>query len=125
MKKLFIADDNEDLLELMYTVFHRDYIVSCCSNAENVTQQINEFEPDLVIIDNFFGDIDAATIIEKLKRKDSLFSIPFLLFSAHPSIRKIAAKLGADGYIQKPFTIKDIKSYVQEVILKISSDVHS
>jgi DNA-binding response OmpR family regulator len=125
MKKIFIADDNQDLLELMHTIFHRDYLVSCCSNAENVFLKIHEFEPDLVILDNFLGDINAETLIEKLKKKDSLFSIPFLLFSAHPSIKKIAAKLGADGYIEKPFTVKDVKSYVNAIIQGFASDVHS
>ena len=67
----------KDLLELMHTIFHRDYDVTCCSNAENVFQEISEFEPDLVIIDNFLGDINADTVIEKLRKKDGLFSIPF------------------------------------------------
>lgn len=125
MKKLFIADDNEDLLELMRTIFHREYVVCCCSQSENVFQEINEFEPDLIIIDNFLGDITAETFMGKLKKKGCSSSIPFLLFSAHPSIREIADKLGADGYIEKPFTVNDVRSYVREIIQKVATDVHS
>ncbi len=121
MKKLFIADDNEDLLGLMQSVFSKDYTVYCTAHTDNIFEEISKFEPDLIIIDNCFGDTSSEIILEKLKKKDSSFSIPFVLFSANPSIKEIAHKLGANGYIEKPFSMKDLKAYVNEIIQKQSN----
>ncbi len=120
MKKLFIADDNKDLLGLMQSVFSKDYNVYCTANTDNIFEEISKFEPDLIIIDNCFGDTSSEIILERLKKKDSCFSIPFVLFSASPSIKEIAQKLGADGYIEKPFSMKDVRAYVHEIIQKIN-----
>ncbi len=120
MKRLFIADDNKDLLGLMHTFLSRNYNVYCSAGSENIFKEIAGFNPHLIIIDNSLGNTSAETIIENIRKKDGTFSTPFLLFSAHPSIREIAAKIGADGYIEKPFVVKDARAYIDKIIQKTS-----
>ena len=78
-----------------------------------ITCAIAEFRPDLILMDNFLGTTNAGEVMRHLSGKGS-FSIPVILFSASPNIEETATRLGLQGYLQKPSSIKEIRDYIAE-----------
>jgi DNA-binding NtrC family response regulator len=114
MKRIFVIDDNEDFLDIIQLVLQDNYIVTCKQDPENFEEALKEFKPDLLIIDHFIGHILAENVLNNLKDNMPGFHIPFILFSAASDIKEKAEKIGAAGYIEKPFNIADIKNYIAD-----------
>lgn len=114
MKRIFILDDNEDFLDIMQLILKNSYIVECNKNPHNVQRALSEFKPDLLIIDHFIGHVLAENVLNNLKESIPGFHIPFILFSAASDIKEKAEKIGAAGYIEKPFSIDDIRNCIAD-----------
>jgi DNA-binding NtrC family response regulator len=114
MKKIFILDDNEDFLDIIQLVLQDNYIVTCKQNPQEIEAALVAFKPDLLIIDHFIGHILAENVLNNLKQSMPGFNIPFILFSAASDIKEKAERLGAAGYIEKPFSIDHIRNYIAE-----------
>ena len=121
MKRIFILDDNEDFLDIMQLILKNSYIVECNKNPHNVQRALSEFKPDLLIIDHFIGHVLAENVLNNLKESIPGFHIPFILFSAASDIKEKAEKIGAAGYIEKPFSIADIKNYIADFFNEIDN----
>ena len=68
MSKLLIVDDSAALLEAMKYILERNgYTVKTLNNASNIYKEIDEFQPDLLILDIFLGDEDCKEICKKLR----------------------------------------------------------
>lgn len=116
-KKVFILDDNEELLEIMQHLLGREYIVHCSAETDNIVEEIANFNPDLLLLDHTVGHMNSADIMAKLK-SGKTFTAPVVLFSAHPMLSDMATLVGADGYIDKPSDIAHIRKYISSVINK-------
>ena len=120
MKKIFILDDNEELLEIMQRLLSQDYLVQCSTDTENIIQQITDFNPHLLLLDHSIGEVNSGDILGRLKL-NTPFKAPVILFSAHPLLADVATLLGADGYIDKPSDINHIRNYIKDVLRKKES----
>lgn len=116
MKKIFILDDNEELLDIMKRILQKEYVVYLKSDSENILREIASFQPDVILLDHYIGNENSGTIIEGLKNSDPSFSTPIILFSAHPQLKQTALTTGAIGYIEKPSEISYIRSYIKRVL---------
>ena len=114
MKRIFILDDNEDFLDIMQLVLQHSYVVTCKQDPNDIEEALVAFKPDLLIIDHFIGHMLAENILNKLKESIPGFNIPFILFSAASDIQEKADRIGAAGYIEKPFSIDHIRSYIAD-----------
>ncbi len=113
MKKIYLLDDNIELLEITELILGKDFIVKSNSSITGITEQLQEFNPDLIIIDHFIGDSNSEEILKTIHNAIPGFRIPFILFSASHNIEEKAAELGAIGYIEKPSSINHIRSYIK------------
>lgn len=120
MKKIFILDDNEELLDIMERIFRKDYIINFKSDSENIVEEINDFDPDVILLDHYIGNINSTNIIMELKKCRKDFSTPIVLFSAHPQLKETAMQTGAVGFIEKPSDITYIRNYIKQVLEKAS-----
>lgn len=112
MKKIFLLDDNVELIEITEMVLGKEYIVQSSTTADNIADELRMFNPDLIMIDHFIGDSNSEAIVSSIKTAIPGFSIPFILFSASYDIETKAENLGAVGFIEKPASINYIKEYI-------------
>lgn len=118
MKRVFVLDDNLELLDIMERILKPDYIVYLKPNTENVMDDLRSFKPDLIILDHSIGDINSTKLMGELKSLDPLIKAPVILFSAHIKLPQLATDLGADGYIEKPSPISYIREYIKNAFDK-------
>lgn len=85
MKKIYIIDDDRDIVESMSMVLEANgYEVTAQYNDENVTLNVSQYNPDLIILDVMFPENGSAgfEIARDLKRDSNLTNIPIIMLSA-------------------------------------------
>lgn len=118
MKKIFHLDDNAELVEITEIILGKDYEFRSRSVVEGIAGELRHFNPDLILIDHFIGDINSEELLKDIHTSIPGFAIPFILYSASYDIEEKAKKLGAAGYIEKPASIKYIKEYIDDFFKK-------
>ncbi len=113
MKKILVVDDELDILYVVRVVLEKQgYILSGLSEAKQILPTIDDFKPDMVLLDLRMPELDYVTICNKIK---NLPQPPILvLFSATNDLGKYLEVCEADGILAKPFDIN-------EMCLKIES----
>lgn len=113
-KKIFILDDEEEILELLERILGNQYVVFTKSTTENLEQDLLGFRPDVIMIDHFMGDITSKDILKKALVL--LENVPVILHSAHEDIERLSRETNVAGYIRKPSGIREIREKVAEVL---------
>ena len=119
-KLITIVDDEEDILEALSVFLKKNgYDVNTYTNATDFFKQLKKKTPDLFILDLMLPDMDGYDICKKLKNDPSYASIPVIMLSAksEESDKIIGLELGADDYVTKPFSQKELLARIK-VILK-------
>ena len=114
-KKVFIFDDNLEILELCTEILNDiGFEVRTSPTTNNIKEQVKEFSPNLIFMDNWLPDISGIEATRLIKADEDLKSIPVIYFSANSNISELAAEAGADDFIAKPFDI----NHFEEIVLK-------
>jgi len=85
MKKIYIIDDDRDIVESMSMVLKANgYEVSAQYNDENVVENVLKYNPDLIILDVMFPENNSVgfEIAREIKGNDKLTNIPIIMLSA-------------------------------------------
>lgn len=117
-KKILVVDDEEDLCEILrFNLESEGYIVSTANSAEEALKlNINEY--DLILLDVMMGDISGFKMAKILKEDPKTASIPIIFTTAKDTENdKITGlTIGADDYISKPFSLREVCLRVNAVI---------
>ncbi len=115
MKKVFIFDDNSDILELC-TIILEDagYEIKTSATSNDIISQVNAYIPDLIFMDNWLPDVGGIDATRALKNDAALKHIPVIYFSANNDVKSLAEQAGADGYLSKPFDIMELEDIVNK-----------
>ena len=115
-KKVFIFDDNIEILELCTEILEDLGLeVKTSPTTNSVEEQVSNYMPDLIFMDNWLPDISGIEATKLIKANETLKHIPVIYFSANSNISALASEAGADEFIAKPFDIdlfeKTVKKY--------------
>jgi len=115
VKKVFIFDDNRDILDLCTFILEdAGYEIKTSENANNIESQVSSYMPDLIFMDNWLPDLGGIEATKTLKKNPQLKHIPVIYFSANNDISSLAAQAGADSYLSKPFDISSLEDIVKK-----------
>ncbi len=111
-KKVLIVDDEPDLLETMaFRLDAAGYEVITAADGASGVKKAREEGPDLIIMDVMMPGMDGFEALEKLKEEIATRKIPTVVFSCgkdEEEWAKKSLKLGAAGYIVKPFETESL-----------------
>jgi two-component system alkaline phosphatase synthesis response regulator PhoP len=112
-KKVFIFDDNTDILELCTFILEdAGYEIKTSSTSNNIIDQVSAYTPDIIFMDNWLPDVGGIEATRELKGHDTLKNIPVIYFSANNDVMLLADQAGADGYLSKPFDIQELENII-------------
>ncbi|HKG08493.1 MAG TPA: response regulator [Pedobacter sp.] len=116
-KKVFVFDDNVDILELC-TIILEDagYDIKTSSTSNDIIAQVTAYTPDIIFMDNWLPDVGGIDATRELKRHATLKTIPVIYFSANNDVASLAKQAGADGYLSKPFDIQELEDIINKYI---------
>ncbi len=115
-KKILVADDDPGIVDAMQILLEdQGFTVLTTLNGENVPGMCVQ-KPDLIFLDIWMSGVDGNVICKQLKASEENKNIPVIMFSANRDTREIALQCGANGFLAKPFEIKDLMRLVHEHI---------
>lgn len=115
MKRLLIIDDEIDTLFLLQTILQKKgFEVDIASSGEFALQKAAEFNPDIILLDiKLDNNFDGREICYQLKTNLKTSKPRVYLCSAHHSL-STASKYAEDGFIHKPFIIRNLVETLNE-----------
>ena len=117
MKTILILDDDEDTLFLFkYILKNNAWQINTLQHCNNILENIEEYHPDLIIMDNSIPDEGGLAATRKIKQSEPYKNIPVIFSSANLHVESIAKLAGADAWLSKPFDIKQLKEQVNKLL---------
>jgi len=116
MARIFVVEDNESLREAVCSYLRlNDHEIVEFPRIGGVLESIGTRPPDLIILDVMLPDGDGFLLARKIRR-DHAVPIIFLTAKAAESDRITGFELGADDYVVKPFSPKELSLRVEAVL---------
>ena len=117
--KILVVDDEDTLCEVLrFNLEVTGYDVDVAQSAEEALTKISQTPYNLIILDVMMGETSGFTLARKLKADKDTKDIPIIFLTAKDSEDDMIAGLniGADDYIFKPYTIRNIVARVGTVL---------
>jgi len=116
-----IVDDKEDIRELVKEGLEhidKEYsVVSICSGEDCVHSLKAEDPPDIILLDIMMPEMDGWNVFAVIKENPTWRNIPIIFLSAKSDpYSKGIGQMGADDYIEKPFSVKELKERIEKVL---------
>jgi twitching motility two-component system response regulator PilH len=118
INKILVAEDSKtEQVHLRQPLESSGYEVKIVESGTEVIQSLDNFKPDLILMDIIMEGGDGYQACRKLKRNDDTKDIPVIMVSSKNNEvdRKWALKLGALDYIVKPYVDADLLQRLSEV----------
>ncbi len=117
--KVLIIDDEEHIAELIrYNLEAAGYKTVVANNGIDGLSRAREEEPDLVLLDLMLPGIDGLEVCKRLRAEEKTRNVPIIMLTAKSEeIDKILGlELGADDYITKPFSVRELTARVKALL---------
>ncbi len=121
-KRILILDDSVITLEMEKGVLEeRGYKVAAAANLLQFQDQLERFQPEIILTDLMMPDVSGKEIVRVLKQDFKTEKIPIILFSSKPDdeLAEIAEQAGADGHLSKSHGIDKLGDMVDELVESI------
>ena len=107
-EKILIIEDEENILEAVkYTLTQEGYDVFTSVDGEDGLEKAQEIKPDLVLLDVMLPKMDGFEVC-RILRKDLEMPVFMISAKAEEIDRVVALEIGADDYITKPFSMREL-----------------
>ncbi len=116
MKKILVIEDDQDIAEIVEMALEDRYLVKVEMENSHVLEAFDNFMPDVIMVDNQLGQRRAKDIVSEIKNITAYKTIPFVLFSGHQDIERLAQEIDASAYLSKPFALADLYSCLDDVL---------
>jgi len=116
MPLILVVDDEVNILQLLkFNLIKEGYQVIEATNGNDAIKLTGEKTPDLIILDKMLPEIDGFDVLRILKANRQSASIPVIMLSARDEMldKVLGLELGADDYITKPFSPRELVARVK------------
>ncbi|MFD1413578.1 response regulator transcription factor [Oceanobacillus jeddahense] len=112
-KKILIVEDDTDLAKMIANYLSREnYDALICGQGDKAINFVKQYRPDMILLDLMLPEMDGLEILKQIRA----FSVlPVIIISAKETEldRVLGLKIGADDYITKSFSIKELVARVE------------
>ena len=123
--KVFIVEDEPDLRDtLKYNLENEGFSVEAFSNGEDFLSSLDKNKPNLVILDLMLPGVSGLDVCRKLRSNDNYDGIGIVMLTAKSEEidRIVGFELGADDYVTKPFSVRELILRVKVLLKKRTDD---
>jgi two-component system alkaline phosphatase synthesis response regulator PhoP len=114
-----IIEDESNIVELVkYNLDREGYHTISASNGRKGLELVRQELPDLVILDLMMPEMDGITVCKQLRADAQTKSIPIIILTAksEEADRVLGLEMGADDYVTKPFSPRELVARVRAVL---------
>ncbi|NOZ66429.1 MAG: phosphate regulon transcriptional regulatory protein PhoB [Alphaproteobacteria bacterium] len=120
--KILLIEDDESLTELIrYNLTQDGFIVHCEADGEEGLYASEETSPDLILLDWMLPNLSGIEICRRIRRNKATQNVPIIMLTARAeeSDRIRGLDTGADDYVTKPFSPKELIARIKAVLRRI------
>lgn len=121
-EKILLIEDDSDISELVQFNLEREgYKVYASADGELGLSQALQIKPDLIILDLMLPGLDGLSVCKKLRSNPLTNDVPIVMLSAkgEESDVVIGLEMGADDYVAKPFSPKELLARIRAVLRRL------
>ncbi len=120
MDRILIVEDEKNIVELIkHNLEKNNYIAEYAYDGLEALELFNKKHFDLVLLDLMLPKLDGLELCEKMKNIDETIPIIILTAKGHESDKIKGLNLGADDYITKPFSIKELMARINALLRRV------
>lgn len=119
MKRILLIEDDKDIVELVrYNLEREDFHVTAAHDGVSGLAQVKKSPPDLLLLDLMLPKLSGLEICKQVRRDQSLNRLPILMLTARgdEADRVLGLELGADDYVTKPFSPRELVARVKALL---------
>jgi two-component system phosphate regulon response regulator PhoB len=123
--RVLVVDDEPDLLELVrFHLAQAGFEVEIARDGRQGLESIRRRRPDLVVLDWMLPDLSGTEVCRQVRSDPQLRDLPILLLTAKAEEvdRVVGFELGADDYVTKPFSPRELALRVQAILRRTSAE---
>jgi two-component system phosphate regulon response regulator PhoB len=124
-QKILVVDDEPDALELIeFNLKASGFAVFTASDGADALKQARKVLPDLIVLDVMLPEIDGLEVCKILRREPATAGVPILMLTAKATEidRVLGLELGADDYVTKPFSPRELVLRVKGLLRRGQPD---
>lgn len=121
-RKIMVIDDQPEILELIsFTLEKEGYEVVPVEDAEKALEEIKDKEIDMFLVDIMLPGMDGFEFVRNIRSQEKYKSTPVIFLSAKGEEfdKVLGLELGADDYITKPFSIRELLARIKAVFRRM------
>ena len=118
-KLILVADDDKDILDLVALLLEQaGYEVAKASNGAEAVRLAQERPPVLCVFDVQMPEMTGFEAVRRLRADENLKDVPVILLTASVQEKEIAQgfELGADAYLRKPFSPRQLQARIESLL---------
>jgi DNA-binding response OmpR family regulator len=123
MYRILVADDDPVMLNMVAKLLHKEgYEIVKTTSAAGVYQQIDQSNPDLLLVDVNLPDRNGLLLCKELRESREYDNMPIVFLtggSSSPDTVAEALNVGGDDYIQKPFAARELSARVRAQLRRV------
>ena len=120
MKKIFLIEDDPDIVQLLLLHFVEPaYQIVTCSNGAKAVENLRSNSYDLIILDIMLPGLDGLEVCKAIRNNKVLTPIIMLTSRAEEIDKVLALELGADDYVTKPFSVRELMARVKAIFRRL------
>ena len=118
-KKILIVDDEPNIvISLEFLMKKEGFVVAVASDGEDALAKVESFDPDLILLDVMMPRKSGFEVCESLRSNPKHGGLLIVMLTAKGRDTEVAKgmAIGADAYITKPFSTKDLLAKIKDML---------
>ena len=120
--RILVVDDEPAVSDLLaYNLRKAHYDVIVAADGQEALKQSRQTSPDLILLDLMIPEVDGLDVCRELRKTSD---VPIIIITARGEEidRVVGLELGADDYVTKPFSVRELMARVKAVLRRAQSD---
>ena len=122
MQRVLIVDDDPDIQRLVgYNLTQAGFEIAGAASGRKALESVQKQPPDIIVLDIMLPDIDGMEVCRTLRQGDASRRIPIIMLTARGEEidRVIGFELGADDYVAKPFSPRELVLRIKSILRRM------
>lgn len=128
MKRILIIEDDRDIVELVrYNLANEGFQINAAFDGTSGLAALKKTPPDLLLLDLMLPKMSGLDICREVRKDESMNRLPILMLTARgdEADRVVGLEMGADDYVTKPFSPRELIARVKALIRRAEPPVDS
>jgi len=128
MKRVLIIEDDKDIVELVrYNLEKEEFQVTSAADGLSGLAQVRKSPPDVLLLDLMLPKLAGLEVCKEIRREPALNQLPILMVTARgdEADRVIGLELGADDYVVKPFSPRELVARIKALLRRAAPEKDS